>query len=526
MNYADIPYSWSAREWRLQSYCMQDSVLVYKIFEKLKWLNMLPALSQLTGVPLQLMVNRGTSVQPCQLITRWFHKMGWCIHILNPAWFDPENPNPKNVRTQATYQGAFTIAPVEGPHMWVMTHDFMSLYPSITITLNLCWSTYNKETDSFNTEYEGVLPNLYKHLLQERKAVKILMKNHQESSDEYKALDAQQLAFKLAANSCYGFSGSEKMQFPLIKLAAAITGGGRDYLERVIKIANSQFKCECVYGDTDSIFPKIPDEKADTSSYDEVAAFSKQMCDSINAQLPSTMILEDEKVYETLVCVKSKMYYGLIVYRDTKTNELKYKKDIKGIDLKRRGIPPLFKRCLSHVVDCILEKRPQDLAGVLCPAINSLRNGKCNYKELICSQSVSRPLDQYQNPPSMYAAIQGMVSRGERLPNIGDRINYVLINNGKKNVSHRSELPEIAQELNLPLDYNHYEQNLIKKIERLLQPCGIDIHKITDGNRLNSWFGIPKEIIRINYIRNTIQSGVKRRKTSHSKQADIRSLFK
>lgn len=111
--------------------------------------------------------------------------------------------------------------------MPIATLDFASLYPSIMMAHNLCYTTLltgKKEAEKFNNDdvtktpngdyfvkstiKKGILPIILEELISARKQAKNELK---EETDPFKraVLDGRQLALKISANSVYGFTGAQ-----------------------------------------------------------------------------------------------------------------------------------------------------------------------------------------------------------------------------------------------------------------------------------------------------------------------------
>lgn len=125
------------------------------------------------------------------------------------------------------FEGATVIDPIKGFYKDpIATLDFASLYPSIMMAHNLCYSTlvrrqdlsrlpaeaYAKSPtgDSFvkSATHKGILPQILEELLAARKKAKGLMKNEKDPF-KYAVYDGRQLALKVSANSVYGFTGAQ-----------------------------------------------------------------------------------------------------------------------------------------------------------------------------------------------------------------------------------------------------------------------------------------------------------------------------
>ena len=137
----------------------------------------------------------------------------------------PENLPPP----EGSYQGAFVLDAERGVHPMVAICDFSSLYPSVCIGWNLCYTTLvppgaevPPDVETYTVEIEegvshtfvqasahkGLLPTIMEHLLSFRKATKKEMKKYDKSHPMYAILDGRQNALKVSANSCYGFCGT------------------------------------------------------------------------------------------------------------------------------------------------------------------------------------------------------------------------------------------------------------------------------------------------------------------------------
>lgn len=121
------------------------------------------------------------------------------------------------------------IEPKKGFYMEpVATLDFASLYPSIMMAHNLCYTTLvlpsqrhlfaDRPEDLTTTPSgdtfvkpsvrRGILPEILEELLAARKRAKADLKNATDPM-ERAVLDGRQLALKISANSVYGFTGAQ-----------------------------------------------------------------------------------------------------------------------------------------------------------------------------------------------------------------------------------------------------------------------------------------------------------------------------
>ena len=123
------------------------------------------------------------------------------------------------------FEGATVIEPIRGYYdVPIAVLDFASLYPSIMIAHNLCYTTFVKNNQdispaddyvqtpsgSFFIKFKkGLLPQILENLIKQRKKTKEMMKSEKDPF-KYKVLDARQIALKVSANSVYALRGAVK----------------------------------------------------------------------------------------------------------------------------------------------------------------------------------------------------------------------------------------------------------------------------------------------------------------------------
>ena len=138
------------------------------------------------------------------------------------------------------FEGATVIEPKKGYYNTpIVTLDFSSLYPSIMMAHNLCYTTlirgssvikeYNLTEDDYirtptgnmfvkSTLRKGLLPQILESLLSARKKAKADLKLETDPFKK-KVLDGRQLALKISANSVYGFTGAQNGKLPCLEIS-------------------------------------------------------------------------------------------------------------------------------------------------------------------------------------------------------------------------------------------------------------------------------------------------------------------
>jgi DNA polymerase delta subunit 1 len=222
--------------------------------------------------------------------------------------------------TEEQYEGATVIEPEKGYYADpIATLDFSSLYPSIMMAHNLCYTTLLEKTniarmglikdtdyiqtpnngqspgghtfkhwyptiDLFVTAHrrKGLLPTVLEDLIAARKRAKADLKKE---TDPFKraVLDGRQLALKvssasleelytnwtpphqISANSVYGFTGATIGKLPCLAISSSVTAYGRQMIEQTKQVVESEYSvangreydAKVIYGDTDSVMVKF-----------------------------------------------------------------------------------------------------------------------------------------------------------------------------------------------------------------------------------------------------------------------------
>jgi DNA polymerase delta subunit 1 len=243
---------------RVGKYCVQDTNLCLLLFEKFAVLPNHIEMAKVTRVPLEYLVTRGQSIKVFSQIAYETRKMGYLIPIL-----------PKENK-ESKFQGATVLEARTGYYTRpVAGLDFASLYPSIMIAHNMCYSTVvldQKYNNIEGVEYStidcnenlsvnfvqsqpGVLSGILQSLWKNRKVTK---KEMNAATDPFvkTVLNAKQLAIKVSMNSIYGFTGAVVGALPCLEISQSVTGCGRQMIEQTQNYAKNHFQCEIVYGDS------------------------------------------------------------------------------------------------------------------------------------------------------------------------------------------------------------------------------------------------------------------------------------
>merc|ERR1712012_376691 len=187
---------------RLAVYCLKDAYLPLRLLNKLMCVINYMEMTRVTGVPLSYLQTRGQQIKVISQLIRKTMEQDLLI------------PTHQSQAGEDNFEGATVIEPIRGYYdVPIATLDFSSLYPSIMMAHNLCYTTLLKnqhQIETFNLEphqyiktpsnnmfvketvRKGLLPEILESLLSARKKAKADLKKE---ADPFKkqVLDGRQL---------------------------------------------------------------------------------------------------------------------------------------------------------------------------------------------------------------------------------------------------------------------------------------------------------------------------------------------
>lgn len=111
---------------------MKDAELPLKLMEKLCCIYNYSEMARVTGVPVNYLLSRGQQIKVVSQLLRKAREKGFIL---------PTSRVTKNADDKG-FEGAYVLEPVIGFYQEpIATLDFASLYPSIMMAHNLCYTT-------------------------------------------------------------------------------------------------------------------------------------------------------------------------------------------------------------------------------------------------------------------------------------------------------------------------------------------------------------------------------------------------
>lgn len=463
---------------RLAVYCLKDAYLPLRLLEKLMCLVNYTEMARVTGVPFSYLLARG---QQIKVISQLFRK---CLQE------DIVVPNMKSEGSNEEYEGATVIEPIRGYYdVPIATLDFSSLYPSIMMAHNLCYTTllnkqsikaFNLSEDDYThtpngdyfvkeTKRKGILPTILNELLTARKKAKADLKKE---SDPFKrdVLNGRQLALKISANSVYGFTGATIGKLPCLAISSSVTAFGREMIEKTKNVVQEKYNtgngytydAQVIYGDTDSVMVKFGHQDLETCMKlgEEAAAY-------VSTKFINPIKLEFEKVYFPYLLINKKRYAGLYWTNPDKFDKM----DTKGIETVRRDNCRLVQNVITRVLEYILEERNVPKAErYVKQTIADLLQNRVDLSQLVITKAFSK--HEYDSKQAHVELAKRMRKRDAgSAPTLGDRVAYVIINSSSSKNYEKSEDPLYVLENSLSIDVKYYLENqLSNPLLRIFEP--------------------------------------------------------
>ncbi|XP_051880157.1 DNA polymerase zeta catalytic subunit [Pristis pectinata] len=396
----------------------------------------------------------------------------------------------------------------------VLVLDFQSLYPSIIIAYNYCYSTCLGNIDYLGKEEEfkfgctfqrvppellhqlwnditispngvafvkpsvrkGVLPSMLDEILKTRIMVKQTMKDNKKDKALTKLLHARQMGLKLIANFTCGYTAASfSGRMPCVEIGDSIVLKARETLERAIKLVNETKKwgARVVYGDTDSMFVLLKG-----ATKEQAFRIGEEIADAVTATNPKPVKLKFEKVYLPCVLQSKKRYVGYM-YESLDQKDPVF--DAKGIETVRRDSCSAVSKILERSIKLLFETRDvSQIKQYVQRQCTKILEGKASMQDLTFAKEY-RGSAAY-HPGACVPALEltrRMLSYDRRSePRVGERVPYVIVYGmpGLPLIQLVRRPIEVLQDPSLRLNATYYiTKQILPPLNRIFSLIGVDV---------------------------------------------------
>ncbi|KAF6802480.1 DNA polymerase zeta catalytic subunit [Colletotrichum sojae] len=460
------------------------------------------------------------------------------FRIAKPENFMLHSPSRKQVGGQNALeclplvmepQSAFYNSPL-------LVLDFQSLYPSVMIAYNLCYSTFLGRIVNWRgmnkmgfTEYQrhkrllellkdhiNIAPNgmmyvrpeirksllakMLGEILETRVMVKSGMKQDKDDKTLQQLLNNRQLALKLLANVTYGYtSASFSGRMPCSEIADSIVQTGRETLERAIAFIHSQERwgAEVVYGDTDSLFVYLHGR-----TKDQAFDIGNEIAKAITDMNPRPIKLKFEKVYHPCVLLAKKRYVG---YKYESKDQVKPDFDAKGIETVRRDGTPAEQKIEEKALKILFETANlSEVKSYFQKQCEKIMRGSVSVQDFCYAREVKLGTYSEKGPPPPGALIstKRMLEDARAEPQYGERVPYVVITGapGARLIDRCVAPEDLLNDSHSQLDAEYYiSKNLIPPLERIFNLVGANVRQ---------WYDEMPKVQRIRRVDQTLGGGL------------------
>ncbi|KAJ3294860.1 DNA polymerase zeta [Borealophlyctis nickersoniae] len=502
------------RRWRTMRYYLERVQYNLELLDDLNYIHTTSEFARVFGIDFFSVITRGSQYKVEAVMAR-------VAHPENFVMISPSRP-------QVAAQRACECLPlVMEPQSRFYTSpllvlDFQSLYPSVMIAYNYCYSTCLGRVQSAGKPHkfgvvndfvvpapvvellkdhinvspnglafvkphirEGVIGRMLTEILDTRVMLKQSMKLYKGDKAVSRVLDARQLGMKFIANVTYGYMGASfSGRMPCVDIADAIVQTGRATLERGIDLIHGteRWGAKVVYGDTDSLFVHLPGV-----TKNRAFEIGKEVVDTITMQNPEPVKLKFEKVYHPCVLLAKKRYVG---FKYEAADEKEPGFDAKGIETVRRDGCVAQAKTLEQCLKILF--RTQDLSAVkeyLQRQWTKILSGRVSIQDFIVAKEVKLGTYSDNGPKPAHAAVgmKRMAEDPRAEPQYGERVPYVVVHGGPGHRLVDAVFPpeELLNNRTLRLHGTYYiQKQIIPAISRVFSLIGADVE---------SWFNeMPK----------------------------------
>jgi len=510
----DIDASQMDREWaerpeEVLEYCVRDTVLPLDILDRLQSVARKEALASVSLTTVETASSGTTSQWLDSLVIRLADRRNVSVPTTNSG------PRRRN-----QIAGGYVHEVDAGLEPWVVVLDFKSMYPSIMIANNICFTTLLRDgsvddshsvSPTTETRYLskedrlGLVPQLLEQLMQSREVHKAALSVARESGDEAEAFlqDQLQYAVKILMNSFYGVFASSFYRFTHPDLGASITEWARHNIRGIIAHVEKRGH-EVVYSDTDSIFVKAPVDKESPinkppedspvhADWERAKAETLRFGESLASEFTKEGAeLELETALSAFFSHGAKKrYVGRVVWPREEML-------IRGYEVRRTDSFALLTRTMTEMFEMILDGEEWAAVEMTKSVIDDVKARRVDAADLVISRSCKGTLRRdgtvdfskvYDNPNGL-PYVRAAKKRIERdLPfTPGMKVGYVVTSAKNSPMDVEPWLVDEIGEDPPRYDPEYYARRLATALGRITEAFGWGRTELMSGSRQQTLF--------------------------------------
>ena len=502
---------WAERPDVVLEYCLQDSLLPLEILSQIRAVHSKEALATVCGMPLDVAIAGTTS--------QWID--GLVIRLADRKNIAVPRTNRGGGRDQIV--GGYVHEVEAGAHPWVAVLDFKSMYPSIMIANNICYTTRIDESarpdeitdDEIHeapdgarylpaTFRRGIIPLLLEDLMDLRTRHKAELKEAIDSEDSTAEIfhSRMQYAVKILMNSFYGVFASKFYRFTHPELGASITSWARSNIKSIIAQLEEE-NHPVVYSDTDSVFVKAPvseevtvkepEEGEERSAWEGACTtlvdFGEELAERYSRE-------GAELEFETGLSVffshgAKKRYVGRVVWPEPDLL-------VRGYEVRRTDSFTLLTDTMMEIFEMILDGESSEAVQHCLKLIKRIRAREVNPRDLVISRSCKgrvRPggvidFDAVYAKPDSLPFVRAAKQRIEAGLNFtpGMKVGWLVTNGKTSPMTISAWLEDETGTVQTEYDPEFYVNRIATALGRITEAFGWNKDDLLKGNRQANLF--------------------------------------
>lgn len=476
VNPAEMDAEWRDNREKVLEYCTKDAELALRILDKIDSLRKGMDLAAVSKLPVEDVLSSGSSQLVDSLLIRAADSHKVAVPTMGGRGAKDDQ-----------IEGGYVHTMNAGLYHWVVVLDFKSMYPSLIISKNICFTTLSEDGEIISPSgarfmskdrREGLLPTILSNLMEYRDSIKSSMKLTKEPN-EHHYLDGLQEAVKIIMNTFYGVFASSFYRFTNKNIGAAITSFARSNVKNIISELESE-KVGVIYSDTDSVFIQSP-----ADNLEESVKFGESLAGRFTTE---GGILEFEKLIEPLFSHgKKKRYVGRVVW-PTKEDDLL----VRGYEIRRSDSFDIQSKLLEKLFEEILNEENEKAIAFVRQTIQDTLDGKVSAEELVISRTC-KGLTSYANPDRMtnVQAARKMMALGYKfIP--GMKVSWIVTNGS---ITPQKVEPFISgKEFKHKPDYRYYAERLAHTVSRITEVFGWSERDLMMGSQQTTLFDMDFQL--------------------------------